>query len=70
MSDQPQLAPSAEADERQIELAREAGEAYQRAADYMIEEVANTGDRAREGDTSSASPRRKPRGCTTDGTAT
>ncbi len=44
------LQPSDEADERQIELAAEAGEAYLEAADYMIEEVAQTGDRTTEGD--------------------
>lgn len=44
------LRPSDEADERQIELANAAGDTYLEAADYMIEEVAQTGDRTREGD--------------------
>jgi hypothetical protein len=49
MSPQP-LEPSEEADERQIELARKAGDVYLEAADYMIEEVANTGARREVGD--------------------
>lgn len=50
MSTQHQLQPSDEADERHLELAREAGEVYTEAVDYMIEEVAHTGDRERTGD--------------------
>lgn len=38
------LEPSEEVDERHLELARQAGEAYQQAATHMIEDVANTGD--------------------------
>lgn len=49
MSDQ-QLQPSAEVDERHLELAREAGDAYQRAADHVIEEVAETGAKTQTGD--------------------
>jgi hypothetical protein len=36
--------PSDEADERQLELAQEEGEAYQRSLRYMSQDVANTGD--------------------------
>jgi len=50
MSNQPQLQPSEEVDEQQLDLAREAGETYRQAVDYMIEEVAHTGGREREGD--------------------
>ena len=35
---------SDEVDERQLELAKEEGEAYTRSLDYMIDEVAHTGD--------------------------
>lgn len=50
MSDDAELRPSDEADQRQIDLAGDAGEAYRRAVDYMIEEVAHTGGREHEGD--------------------
>lgn len=43
MSTEQTLEPSDEVDEQQLELAREQGEAYQRALMYMIEEVAQTG---------------------------
>ena len=42
--------PSDEADERQLELAMEEGEAYQRSLRYMTEEVAETGDLTTAGD--------------------
>ena len=42
--------PSEEVDERQLELASEAGDAYREAAEYMIEEVAETGDLTTEDD--------------------
>ena len=47
---QQQLQPSEEVDERQLELAREAGETYLEAVEYMAEEVANTGGKTEEGD--------------------
>lgn len=50
MSDDAELRPSAEADQRQIDLAGDAGEVYRQAADYMISEVAHAGGREREGD--------------------
>ena len=42
--------PSEEVDERQLELARKEGEAYQRSIRYMAEEVANTGGMTEAGD--------------------
>lgn len=39
-----------EVDDRQLELARAAGDAYREALDYMVEEVANVGDTTEEGD--------------------
>ncbi len=42
--------PSDEVDDRQLDLAREEGAAYQRSLEYMIEEVANTGKKKRAGD--------------------
>ncbi|WP_135366500.1 iron transporter [Halosimplex halophilum] len=42
--------PSEEVDDRQLRLAREAGDAYRAAVDYMIEEVAHTGDTREAGD--------------------
>lgn len=42
--------PSEEVDERQLELAREAGDAYRTAAEYMIAEVAEDGAMARAGE--------------------
>ncbi len=45
-----EMQPSEEVDERQLELARQAGDAYREAAEYMIEEVAETGDTKTEGD--------------------
>ena len=50
MSSNQQLRTSKETDERHIELAREAGDAYQRAADHMIEQVAETGAKTEVGD--------------------
>lgn len=44
------LQPSEEVDERQLELARQAGDTYREAAEYMISEVAETGDTTTEGD--------------------
>ena len=35
--------PSDEADKRQLEMAREEGDAYQHSLDYMVEQVAHTG---------------------------
>lgn len=48
MSDE--LQPSEEVDERQLELAGRAGDAYREAAEYMISEVAETGDHRIVGD--------------------
>ncbi len=39
--------PSEEVDKRQLSLAREEGDAYQRSLDYMVEEVAHTGAKKR-----------------------
>lgn len=50
MSDTQQIQPSEEADERHVELAREAGDAYRKAVDHMIEEVAETGGKMEVGD--------------------
>ena len=50
MSSEHALEPSEEVDERHIDLARHEGEAYQRAAKYMIEEVAETGAMTEVGD--------------------
>lgn len=50
MSNEQQLRPSDEVDERHLELARQAGELYRQAADHMIEEVAATGAKKRTGD--------------------
>ena len=41
---------SDEVDETQLELARRAGDAYRDALEYMIEEVAHTGDTRKAGD--------------------
>ena len=50
MSSQPSMEPSEEADERQLELAREEGDAYQRSLEYMANEVAHTGEKRQVGD--------------------
>lgn len=50
MSGEHTLRPSAEVDERHLELARHEGEAYQRAARHMIEDVAETGAMTEVGD--------------------
>lgn len=50
MGNEHQLEPSEEVDRRHLELAREAGEAYLRAANHMIEEVAETGAKTEAGD--------------------
>lgn len=42
--------PSDEVDERQLELAREEGERYQRSVEYMATEVAESGATARAGE--------------------
>lgn len=41
---------SEEVDEKQLELARRAGDAYREALEYMAEEVANTGGKREVGD--------------------
>ena len=43
MSDEPAKTTSEEADQRQLDLAREEGEAYQRSLRHMAENVAHTG---------------------------
>lgn len=48
-SDRP-IQPSEEVDERQLELAREEGEAYQRSLRYMATEVAHAGEQMQVGD--------------------
>lgn len=50
MSSPHPLKPSEEADERHIELASEAGNAYLEAADHMIEDVADNGARTEAGE--------------------
>ena len=50
MSDDRTKQPSDEVDETQLELAREAGDAYQRALDYMANEVAHTGAKKEVGE--------------------
>jgi hypothetical protein len=50
MSESGTLEPSDEVDERHLELAREAGDAYLAAADHMIETVAHTGARCEVGE--------------------
>ncbi|GAB3670211.1 iron transporter [Halopiger thermotolerans] len=50
MSNMPELKPSDEVDERHLELARQAGDAYREAAEHMIEEVAETGAKTESGD--------------------
>jgi hypothetical protein len=49
MTPENELRPSDEVDERHLELARRAGDCYLEAADHMIEDVADTGDRAEAG---------------------
>ena len=50
MSETPSKTTSDEVDERQLELARKAGDAYQEALEYMATEVAHTGDKRESGD--------------------
>lgn len=50
MSSENELQPSDEVDERQLELARNVGDVYLEAAEYMITEVAETGDKTEAGD--------------------
>lgn len=50
MSNNHQLQPSEEVDERHLDLARQAGDAYLQAVDHMIQEVAETGERKQVGD--------------------
>lgn len=50
MSSDQQLRPSNEVDDRHLELARRAGDAHLEAAEPMIEEVAETGDKTQSGD--------------------
>ncbi len=42
--------PSKEVDKRQLQLARDEGDAYQKSLAYMIEQVANTGNKKHVGD--------------------
>ena len=42
--------PSDEVDEKQLRLAKQAGDAYQEALEYMANEVAHTGGKTEEGD--------------------
>jgi len=50
MSNQQRLRPSEGVDEYQLALARKAGDAYQEAAEYMMEEVADDGGNEEVGD--------------------
>jgi hypothetical protein len=50
MSDAPTKTTSEEVDQRQPDLAREEGDAYQRSLEYMVEEVAHTGAVTEAGD--------------------
>lgn len=50
MSDEPAKTTSEEADQRQLDLARGEGEAYQRSLRYMVEDVAHSGAMKEVGD--------------------
>jgi hypothetical protein len=50
MPDNPAKQTSDEVDQRQLELAEKAGDAYQEALDYMANEVAHTGGKKEAGD--------------------
>jgi hypothetical protein len=50
MSDERQLRPSDEVDQTQLDLAKDEGDAYQEALEYMVEEVAHTGGKQEVGD--------------------
>lgn len=50
MSETPSKTTSDEVDERQLELARKEGDAYRESLEYMVEEVADTGDTKEAGD--------------------
>ena len=50
MSDNPAKQTSDEVDEKQLELAEQAGDAYQSALEYMANEVAHTGGKQESGD--------------------
>ena len=50
MADTNEKVPSDEVDETQLRLAEKMGEAYMEGVEYMINEVANTGDTQEEGE--------------------
>lgn len=50
MPDNPDKQTSEEVDQKQLDLAQQAGDAYQEALDYMANEVAHTGDKTEVGD--------------------
>lgn len=50
MSKDPSKTTSEEVDQRQLELAEEEGEAYQRSLEYMVNEVAHTGGTTESGE--------------------
>lgn len=49
-TEKPPERPSREADKQQLDLARREGEAYAAELQYMVKEVADTGDQKRAGD--------------------
>ncbi|MFC4549491.1 MULTISPECIES: iron transporter [Halorussus] len=50
MPDNPEKQTSDEVDQKQLDLAQKAGDAYQEALDYMANEVAHTGGKQEAGD--------------------
>lgn len=50
MSDEPSKTTSEEADQKHLELSREAGDTYQRSLQHMTDEVAHTGGTTQAGD--------------------
>lgn len=49
-ANEPPSQVSDEADQNQLEMAKAEGAAYQKSLDYMVKEVADTGDKQRTGD--------------------
>lgn len=62
------LSTSEEVDERQLELAAKAGDAYQEALTYMVEAVAETGDSQEVGDCLVAFAQEEAEGMSVQGT--
>lgn len=49
-ANEPPSQVSDETDQNQLEMAKAEGAAYQKSLDYMVKEVADTGDKQRTGD--------------------